>query len=83
MVLTAIHDRALSLLNTLHLVLMLLSVRPSSLPSFVLPDRRTDSLAQFGTQHENVSVVTDFTEPYVLAFRVPFRTNTLIGLVCA
>ncbi|RPD57184.1 hypothetical protein L226DRAFT_536655 [Lentinus tigrinus ALCF2SS1-7] len=33
---------ALSLLNTLHLVLTLLS---------------------FGTQHENVSVVTDFTEP--------------------
>ena len=62
-VLTAIHDRALSLLNTLHLVLTLLSVRYFGPPSFVLPHRRTDSIAQFGTQHENVSVVTDFTEP--------------------
>ena len=83
MVLTAIHDRALSLLNTLHLVLTLLSVRSFDPPSLVLPDRRIDSLPQFGTQHENVSVVTDFTEPCVLAFLVPFRINTLIGLVRA
>ncbi|KAI0682290.1 putative FMN-binding domain-containing protein, partial [Cerioporus squamosus] len=43
---------ALSVLNTLHLVLTLLSA-----------EGKTNDYAQFGTEHENVSVVTDFTEP--------------------
>ncbi len=53
-------DRALSILNTLHLILTLLSVR--SIASWQWHPKAND-FSQFGTEHENVSVVTDFTEP--------------------